>query len=172
MNYERNKDCEIALILICVSNICFYTMEYILLYIVLTMVALGILVLKAIPNLKSGRLYMPIGIGWLVINYGIFTLNGLLRLKSGTYNWDMMLYTCVQNCALYFGFSQILTTENWFKSLKNVIFSTTIISLLVLIGGEIQNFGVNGLRIGDSLSGNVNVAGANFGILSLFIVFF
>lgn len=172
MNYERNKDCEIALILICVSNICFYTMEYILLYIVLTMVALGILALKAIPNLKSGRLYIPIGIVWLAINYGIFTFNGLLRLKSGTYNWDMMLYTCVQNCALYFGFSKILTTENWFKSLKNVIFSTTIISLLVLIGGEIQNFGVNGLRIGDSLSGNVNVAGANFGILSLFIVFF
>ena len=31
--------------------------------------------------------------------------------------------------------------------------------------------GVGGVRIGDSLSGNVNVAGANFGILSIFMVY-
>ncbi len=171
MTFEKNKEYVIALILLIVSNICFYNMNYILLYIILTIVALGILALKAVPKLIAGRVYIPACIFWLIINYGIFTFNGLLRLKYGTYNWDMMLYTCVQCCAIYWTSWKLVTSENWFDNIKQVIFLATIISLLILILGEIKNFGVDGLRIGDSLSGNVNVAGANFGIMSLFIVF-
>lgn len=92
-------------------------------------------------------------------------------MRYGTYNWDMMLYTCVQNGAIFIALKEIVISPKYFQYIRNVILTSSIFSLFVLAFFEISNLGVGGVRIGDSLSGNVNVAGANFGILSIFMVY-
>ena len=77
----------------------------------------------------------------------------------------------VQNGAIFIALKEIVISPKYFQYIRNVILTSSIFSLFVLAFFEISNLGVGGVRIGDSLSGNVNVAGANFGILSIFMVY-
>lgn len=159
----------LALTILIISNICLYTVETLRLYFMLVMVALFLEFGKVLLQIKWPKVRIAPCIVWLIVIYAMFTYNGLLRLRFGTYNWDMMLFTCVQNMALYFGFKALISSGNWYESVKPIIITSTWISLIVLISNEWQNFAAGSIRVGDSLSGNVNTVGAYMGILSIFL---
>ncbi len=168
---ESKNTYAIALTILIISNICFYTMEHLKLYLLLTMIGLIIEFYEIIRKINFRRIPIYSCIIWLGIIYTIFTINGIFRVRYGTYNWDMMLYTCVQNGAIFIALKEIVISPKYFQYIRNAILTSSIFSLFVLAFFEISNLGVGGVRIGDSLSGNVNVAGANFGILSIFMVY-
>ena len=168
---ENKNTYAIALTIIIIRNICYYTMEHLKLYLLLTLIGLIIDSYEIIRKINFRRIPIYSCIIWLGIIYTIFTINGIFRVRYGTYNWDMMLYTCVQNGAIFIALKEIVISPKYFQYIRNVILTSSIFSLFVLAFFEISNLGVGGVRIGDSLSGNVNVAGANFGILSIFMVY-
>jgi len=89
----------------------------------------------------------------------------------GEYNWDFMIYTCLQNISLYFAFKGILASDSWYIEIKRIVFTTTWIAIFVTVVNEIGNILVGEVRIGNSLSGNVVTVGAYFGILSVFLAY-
>ncbi len=167
---ENVKNYAYILVLLIVSNICFYTEDKIYIYLVLTMLAF-ILLGKEILYKRNNKIIIDNCIIWLIVIYSIFTFNGICRLKCGVYNWDMMIYTCLQNCIICISLREIIKSEQWFEILKHIIIVSAFLSLFFLILLEAKNLGIPGVRIGDSLSGNVNVVGANFGILSTFLAY-
>ena len=160
---------NLTIILLIVSNICFYTLDTIGLYLILTALAIVIGMIQPIVEISLRHDKMHGCVIWLIAIYSIFTYNGLLRLRFGIYNWDMMLYTCLQNIIMYFAFLRLFDGDCVFLCIKRITLISLLISILVLVFSEIENIETGGIRIGDSLSGNVNVAGANFGILSIFL---
>lgn len=161
----------VAIILLIISNICFYTMETLQLYLAMNLAAILLEVVRYIQKGYFRRIRIHRCIVWLIAIYTVFTINGLYRLRSGDYNADMMIFTCVQNIVLFLAFSETVENIHRYELLRTVIYISSVISLSYLIVSEMQNFLTGGIRIGDSLSGNVNVAGANFGILSVFLAY-
>ncbi len=168
---SHNKLHIIVLTLIIISNICFYTEETMKLYLVLTMFAMVLEFAKVALSVNICRVRMIPCLIWLVVIYAIFTYNGLYRLKFGDYNWDFMIYTCVQNMALFFAFRFIFICDTWYEDLKPTIFISAWVSLVITLFNEFENIREGSIRIGDSLSGNVVTVGAYFGILSVFMAF-
>ena len=160
---------EFVLVLLFVANICFYTMETMTLFLEITLLAIVLGAYAVVKNADIRRIHFHPCIAWLILIYGIFTYNGLFRLRHGTYNWDMMLYTCVENIIIYLLFIKILSLEQWEQSIARVAVVTLVLSLVILFFNEAPALKSGGIRIGDSLSGNVNVFGASLGIMSVFL---
>lgn len=167
---KYSRQYSFGLILIIISNCCFYTMNHISLYIAIS--SLGA-ILILVPDLFLSRLKIQLDpcIIWLTVIYAIFTLNGLLRLQHGTYNWDFMLFTYVLNLALYVAFKKLLQSSDSQKLLFKSIIVATIVILVYLMIVERENLILGGIRIGDTLSGNTNTVGTCLGILSIFFAY-
>lgn len=161
----------VVITLLIISNICFYTMDTLQLYLAMNLSAILLEGIRYIQKGNFRRVRIHRCVVWLIVIYTVFTINGLYRLRSGDYNADMMIFTCAQNIVLFLAFSEIVEDEHRFELLRTIIYTSAVISLSYLIASEMQNFITGGIRIGDSLSGNVNVAGANFGILSEFLAY-
>lgn len=171
IRFTKNLLYEFVLVILLVANICFYTMETMTLFLALTSFAIALGAYTVVKNIDYRRVHLHPCVVWLILIYGIFTFNGLLRLRHGTYNWDMMLYTCVENIIIYFLFVRILSSEQWEQSIVRITVLTSILSLMILFANESAAFRSGGIRIGDSLSGNVNVFGASLGVMSVFLAY-
>ena len=158
-----------ALTILLISNICFYTEETMKIYILFTLTGIVLEFFATLIKTNTRTTRVASCIIWLIIIYAMFTFNGLLRLRYGTYNWDFMIYTCVQNIALYFAFKSIFQDEYCYKNIKLIILSCMWISVLIIIIEEASNIAAGETRIGDSLSGNVVSVGAYLGLLSVFL---
>ena len=166
--HKKPRLYEIGISLLLISNVCFYTLETMTLYLILSTIGITIVFLKALFSFH-GRLKIDKCFVWLTVIYIMFTVNGCLRLRFGTYNWDMMLFTYASNVALLIAFKRIFETDNWLLNMKKVIIFPTLFIIGYILFKESANIGQIGLRIGDSLGGNVNSVGVSLGILSIFI---
>lgn len=165
INYEFNMN-SIALILIIVANFCFYTSETIKWYICLTVTGC---IISILLNFKyfSFKIYSSNYILWLTIIYMIFFFYGFLFLQKGKFSWDSFLIRYIENISLYLAISGLFRCCG-----ENVIAPfeiSGIISIIYLIFNEGAKIISGGIRIGNTLSGNVNTVGFNFGFISLLV---
>ena len=165
---EINYDC-ISVILIFIGEICFYTLDKIFLYLFITGVGIIIGVFH-----NRNRFYSKIEkdnfIIWVFIMYSIYFIYGFLFLQKGVFTWDTLGYRFVEIITLYLTISNILVFD--IDSLKKAMIIIGFFSMLYLIYSEGPSILLGGKRIGDSMSGNVNTVGYNFGIISTIIMWF
>ena len=163
-----NFDC-IALVLILVGEICFYTIDSLFSYLLLTGSGLILGILHN-ANRFSLKLRIDNFILWLSIMYTIYFIYGFLFLQKGKFPWDTMGYRFLEIIALYLIISNMFLTD--ILNFQNAVIIAGIISTIYLTYSEGVNILLGGQRIGDSLSGNVNTVGYNFGILSTITIWF
>ncbi len=101
---------------------------------------------------------------WLSLMYAMYFFYGLFYLQMGEFPIDTLLYRFVEGIVLYLLLSSLLEKDT--ELLVKSFAISGVISMLYLISSEKTNILMGGSRIGDSLSGNVNTVGFNFGIIS------
>ena len=157
----------IALILIFVSNICFYTAEYITLYRILSGIGITIAIVANL-NRISTKIRVDNCILWLLLMYSIYLTYGFLRMQKGIFNGDVLIYRLLECIAFYISISSIFK-----RDYRKVVYPFTVaglISIVFLVWSEGAIISAGGSRIGDTLSGNVNTVGFNFGIVSMLLM--
>lgn len=108
-------------------------------------------------------------IRWIIVNFILFEVYGLLFLKAGKFNWDFIgfngiLLTCIAIMCLTINSSEELI-DCISTSCKLSIFATAI---YMFSTGAITFRNISmGTRLGDSLSGNVNTVATCFGMMYL-----
>ena len=172
MKYEssgRNNNLGVlALTVLLIGEICFFRIETIYIYWCLT--GFGILtgvVLFGLPNFRL-RFKVNSFCFWISVVYLMYMFNGLFRLKSGSFSWDTMLYRYIECIGIYFLTKKIVATK-----VSNIIkpfLYAGYFSMTYLFFMQREDIILGAQRIGDALSGNVNTVGYNFGIISLFAV--
>ena len=165
---EINYDC-ISLILIFIGEVCFYTLDKIFLYLFIT----GVGVIIGLFHNRN-RVYSKIEkdnfIIWVFIMFSIYFIYGFFFLQKGVFTWDTLGYRFIEIITLYLTMSNIFIYD--IDLFKKAMIIVGVFSALYLIYLEGLNILGGGIRIGDSLSGNVNTVGYNFGIISTVIMWF
>lgn len=160
---EKNLKIDInslALLLILIAEICLYTSNTIVLYFIITF--LGMLC-SLVANFKRVRFKFNKFIFWLICIYGMFFFYGIFNLKKGVFPWSSLIYRLIEGIFIYISTKSLVQKDN--KKIFNVYILSGLISLSMLLIKEGSNILQGGTRIGDSLSGNVNTVGYNFGII-------
>lgn len=163
-----SSDC-IVVILILVGEICFYTMDSLYIYWILTGLGMILGILHNI-NRFSFRIKKDNFILWVSVIYAMYFIYGLIFLRRGQFPWDTIGYRYVEIIALYLAISNMFVND--VMKFQKAIIITGIISVTYLLYSEGANILLGGQRIGESLSGNVNTVGFNFGMISTIIMWF
>ncbi|WP_240259915.1 O-antigen ligase family protein [Clostridium perfringens] len=154
---------SISLILMLVGEICFFKSETIYIYWILTGCGMVMAILNNI-NRFSFKFKKDNFVLWLSLMYSMYFFYGLFYLQMGEFPIDTLLYRFVEGIVLYLLLSSLLEKDT--ELLVKSFAISGVISILYLISSEKTNILMGGSRIGDSLSGNVNTVGFNFGIIS------
>ena len=170
MSIKRNGTIElysIALVLLLISNICFYTAETMPLY--LLMSVSGSLLSFAVSLRRFSMVIKKYNcILWLTAVYGMFMFYGHFFLRAGIFPSASLLSRYLENIAFYLAIKGIFRED--YRKLAPSFMVAGVFSLLYLIAQEGTVIALGGSRIGDSLSGNVNTTGLSFGILSTVVI--
>ncbi|WP_295565260.1 O-antigen ligase family protein [uncultured Holdemanella sp.] len=163
IEYKMNA---ISLILIVTGNFCFYTPDTINIYMMMTI--LGCLI-ALILNIKyfSFTIYKSNYILWITLVYAIFFFYGFCYLQGGRFSWESFLIRYIENISLYLAIKGLFRSNG--ENIVNPFSITGVIAIIYLIFKEGSEIITGGIRIGDSLSGNVNTVGFNFGFISLLV---
>ena len=157
----------IAITLILIAEICFFTMDTITYYWILSAIGMGIIFVKNLNKfqfkVKKSNLVL-----WLLFLYGMYFVYGFCFLRKGDFPWDTLAYRLLENIALYIAIRQELNSE--YLSIAKPFAVAGIFSLVYLLSAEKADFFAGGMRIGSALSGNVNTVGYNFGFISTMIM--
>lgn len=170
MSLKRNRTLGLystALVLLLVSNICFYTAETTPLYRLMS--GTGIL-LSFVVSLRRFSLVIKKSncILWLSAVYAMILFYGAFFLRSGTFQWLTLIIRYLESAAMYLAIKSIFRED--YRKLAPSFVIAGLISILYLIGREGAVIAQGGYRIGSSLSGNVNTAGYCFGIVSAVVI--
>ena len=167
---QKNKNAMyiIGLTVLLISNICFYTLETMVIFLVLSGVGMLLVFGQTVMEFKFDFLNDDCFI-WLTLIYAMFTVYGVFFLRSGTYNWDFMLFTYVVNLAIYICFKRLMNEKKW-DDIKKCILMTSLFVVIYILVVEFDDLIKGGIRIGSSLSGDVNTVAACLGILTLFTI--
>lgn len=170
MKKDKNLHVNIdflALTMLLIGEICFFKSETIVVYWGLTGCGM---ILAIINNLRrlSFKIRKDNFVLWLTLMYMIYVCYGTLYLQRGTFPINTLLYRYIEGVSLYLLISSLLQNND--KLLFRSFSTAGIISILCLVVLEKDNILMGTNRIGDSLSGNVNTVGYNFGIISTVIM--
>lgn len=163
-----NTDC-IAVILIFVGEICFYTMPTLLLYLLMTGLGTAMGIWNNI-NRFTFKVKKNNFIVWLTLIWLLYFFYGCFYLQKGNFNWDTLGWRYFEIIGLYLAISDLFVRNE--RKLESAFMITGSISVLYLLYTEWENILAGSIRIGDALSGNVNTVGYNFGLLSTFSIWF
>ncbi len=163
---ERLSWNEISLVFIIVSNICFYTIDMINLYRVLTLSGIAISVINNFRyfNFKIQKSNCVV---WLIAIYSIFFFYGFFFLQAGTFAWDSMLTRFGENIAIYLAIKGL-----FYERGENILRPFVVSGILSFFYLAVKEFAIiigGGIRIGSTMSGNANTVGFNFGFFSLLV---
>ena len=158
---------SISLILLLIGEICFYKSETIILYELMT--GTGIIV-AFLNNLKRFTLKIRLDnfILWLTIVYGMYFVYGLCYLQRGEFPLATLFYRYIEAISLFLVVSALLV--NNICAIEKSFSVAGIVSMIYLVLSERANIILGATRIGNTLSGNVNTAGFNFGIISMIVM--
>lgn len=167
--YEKRINLElISLTLLLIGEICFYKADTINVYFLCTGVCILVGMFKLLQRIMTGKVSINTFPIWLIAVYLIYFVNGLLRLQRGDFAWDTLLYRMIESLSIYF------IVRDIFRSDKNKIIVPFLIAgifslgFLVFTEGTVLQMGY--MRLGNKMSGNVNTVGYNFGIVSMFVM--
>lgn len=157
---------SVALILIITSNFCFYTVDNINIYAYMTIIGC---ITSLLLNIKHFRLNISKNsyFLWLTSIYTIFLIYGLFYLRAGKFSRDGFVIRYIENFSIYLSLYSIIRENN--SSIVIPFLISGFASIIFLLSQEWSDIINGGIRIGDSLSGNVNTVGFNFGFISLLI---
>lgn len=160
---------QVSLALILIASICFYTEETMFLYLAMSGIGIATIFLKnALEVLQRREFQIEPCVCWLTVIYALFTAYGILFLKYGEYNWDAMLFNCLSGIAVYLSARNLLQAGDEGVRFFRVLVIVSICVIIVAIARERTSL-FSGVRLGDTLSGNVNTVGRSLGTLSLFL---
>lgn len=164
----------IGLTLLLIANVCFYDLETIKIYQIMTI--MGVLIIFG-RSMIDKSFYQNIKhrcIKYLIVLYLLYTIYGLYFLRTGDYNDDMLIFTCVQNIAIYFCLISFFNHDNWIDYLiiPFILSATFIILYIFSVEKNILLSAQLDERIGGELSGNVNTVGYSMGTLSMVLFYF
>lgn len=157
---------SLSLILIVTANICFYTKEMLNYYTIMTISGIIISILVNVKHF-SFKIKSTNCILWLVAVYSMYFIYGLLFLSAGTFPWDSLLIRFAENAAIYISIKGLFYERG--ERILAPFIITGIVSAIYLFTMEKASILSGGMRIGDSLSGNVNTVGFNFGFILLLV---
>lgn len=159
----------ISIFLILLGEICFYTSDTIAIY---TLLAGTGIILQALFFIRNKVTNYVIKIDnfvfWTLLVYMMYFVYGTFLLQKGGFQWYTFLYRCLEVISLYQAISVVL--KEHFDQFIKILIYVGLISLCYLVWQEGTNIIKGDMRIGDSLSGNVNTVGYNFGIISNLIM--
>ena len=164
--YSRTSLDVVALALLITAEICFYRVGTLTLYFLMTGfgVIVGIFVVGTrYISRKINPQNFPI---WLIVVYSIFLLNGFLRLQRGVFPWDTIVYRFVENLAMYFLFRDLVREEKTKIVYPFIMAGIFSLGYFFMVERATLQFGYE--RLGNKMSGNVNTVGYNFGMISMF----
>ncbi len=170
---NRQAD-AIGLTLLLIGNICFYTEGKLVIYLGLSLIAM--LLIFGHAFLTKWRQGWPswrpdFALIWLTLLYAMFTVYGTMFLRADTYNWDLMLFTYASNLALYCSLKHLIRRD-WLGEMQIPVILAVMFTIVLLVVSEWDNLSFGGVRLGESLSGNVNTVATSLGILSVFLTCF
>lgn len=158
----------LAIIMIIIAELCFYTASSINLYLILSLS--GIL-LSLIYNLKYAtfRIRKNSFIFYIFSILLIFLFNGVFLLQAGIFSVSKTIFRMMECIFLYISISSVIKEYSILK--LSLPFSVAgLFTAVFLFFKEKDNILLGGIRIGDSLSGNSNTIGYSFGIISLLLI--
>ena len=157
----------IAIALILMAEICFYTAETIQIYFALSFAGI---ILAVISNIGTFTFKVKKNsfILWVCSFYLLIFIYGYLFLQKGEFNGITLFYRLIESIALYLTINELLR-ENRYQIISAFLW-VGIISGIYLLVKEGSSIIAGNIRIGDSLSGNVNTVGFNFGIIATLVM--
>lgn len=157
---------EIALIMILVGDICFYTKET---YNAYRLFFLGGIILCFMSFIRyfRPRIKKTSAIIWLTIIYSMYFLYGFYFLQAGVFDWDGILLRYIGNISIFLLLGKIFQDKG--SLIVRPFAITGVITIAYIIFSESANIISGGQRIGDTLSGNVNTVGFNLGFISILV---
>ena len=159
-----------GLTLILISNLCLYTSTSIVLY--LTMSMIGIVYIWFFYLIENNfKVVIDSCVLWLTAVFVMFTMYGTLFLRKGVYNWDKMIFTYVQLITIFICLRTILKEKYWWKYLFRAFSVSMLFTVFYLVVKEGSLILADTSRIGNSLSGDVNVVADCMGILLMLIFY-
>lgn len=173
MGRYRFMRLALGMILMLIANICFYSMENIKIFILFSMIG-AVLVGCDIVYINLRIIKIDTCVIWLILIYGMFTFNGICRLRVRDYNLDRILFTFVQNIMIYYGLKTTFKYAGLEKSIKCIFYPVALFSIVYMIMTEIAHIGVDsisGNRMGGYLSGNVNTTAENICVIAMFVAY-
>lgn len=158
----------LSFLLIFISDACFYDMNTLNLFIMLCgagiMIGIGTYVCR--NGVKLDRCLI-----WLLSIYLMFTIYGVFFLRAVDYNWDIRLFTLGENIAIYLVLKELFLDSDDIKRLIKAVGISAIIILFYLTVMEREALISGDVRIGNTLSGNVNTACISLGIMLIMLSF-
>lgn len=158
----------IALTCILIGEICYYKIGYLPIYWALTGIGMMISLFHVGFGFYSRVVRLNSFAIWIFFVFAMYFLYGFLFLQKGDFPWDTLSYRLVECVAIYILTKKLLLMGN--NSLAYPFVYAGIFSFIYLFISEGQTILLGTARIGNSMSGNVNTVGYNFGIISLFVM--
>lgn len=155
----------VSLILILIAEICFYTKDNAIIYRIMTFVGISI---SFSANFKKNNYKISKFFVWVSIIYLLFIIYGMFFLRKGTFQLYTVIFRYIEVISIYNSLKQIIKDKSCKIYIPFVISGTFSAIYLFLL--EKMNFLSGNMRIGDSLSGNVNTVGFNMGIISVIVM--
>lgn len=157
---------SIGLTLILFANICFYNQKMVFLFRIIS--ALGIICIFISFLVKKQLLLhkksYPI---WIFTIYSMFIFYQVFALRAGDFNWDTLIWRAVESLCIYY---VIISSLRSGKKFDVPFIVSGLLSVLILLKNELSSILSGNLRVGTTLSGNVNTVGFAFGVISLVIM--
>ena len=158
----------LGLVTLMTAEICFYTSKTMNLYWLLTLFSLSVAFLSFIRTF-NGKLRINNCIIWLTAVYSMYMFYGFFFLRRGVFSWEILFFRYIEGITLYVLLGNVLRVKD--DGFITPFVLSGIIALFYLVLNE-GNLFFGGMRIGNSLSGNVNTVGYNFGIISTLIMWY
>lgn len=158
---------QLALTLLLVSNVCFYTEEYLIIYTLMSMA--GMFVAFA-GNVRSFSLkFRPAGcVFWLAAVYSLIFFYGFAFLQAGEFNSDALLFRLGEELATFIIMRELVRFR--VKTVTKPFIIAGIFSIGMMIYEEGTAILEGGMRVGDTLSGNTNTVAYNLSLIALLVV--
>ena len=151
------------------AEVCFYTAQTIALYMVMTVFAILASFLHN-RNCISFRIKLNGFAVWVVGIYVMYFLYGILYLQRGVFPWYTIGYRGIEIIALYISISAMFTS--YIDDFRNAVEVAGVVSFMYLLCCEGSSIIAGNVRIGESLSGNVNTVGYAFGMMATVVMLF
>ena len=152
----------LLLTILLIADICLYTSKTASIY---WMVTTGVIITNALLNFRTISIKAHSFYNWITLVYILIVAYGTFYLRIGEFDTTKIIIRYCQ-CVTYYSLLLDIIRDDydtiWYPTLY-----TSIGVIVFLLSRELGAILVGGTRIGDSLSGNTNLVGFSFGMLSL-----